>query len=72
MSDGAATVFAILALFAMAAFFLWLIVFVPLRMARNRGRDPGVWILLSVIASALIAIPVLWYVGPATPSGHEP
>ena len=45
------------------AFFLWLWVIVPAKMAKKRHREPAIWVILSVIASPLVAIVALLAVG---------
>lgn len=44
-------------------FFLWLWVIVPAKMAKKRHREPAIWVILSVIASPLVAIVALLAVG---------
>ena len=44
-------------------FFLWLWVIVPAKMAKKRNREPAIWVILSVIASPLVAIIALLAVG---------
>lgn len=47
------------------AFFVWLWIIVPAKMAKQRHREPAIWIILSVIASPLVAIVALLAVGDA-------
>lgn len=47
---------------------LWLYIFLPAEMARDRGRSALAWVLVSLIASPILAILLLWLVGPADQS----
>lgn len=44
-------------------FLFWLWVIVPAKMAKKRHREPAIWVILSVIASPLVAIVALLAVG---------
>ena len=46
-------------------FCIWLWVIVPAKMAKKRHREPAIWVILSVIASPLVAIIALLAVGDA-------
>lgn len=46
-------------------FLLWLWIIVPAKMAKKRHREPATWVILSVIASPLVAIIALLAVGDA-------
>lgn len=43
-------------------FGVWLVVYVPYDMAKRRGRDPVVWVLVSLLAP-LLPIGLLWLLG---------
>lgn len=47
------------------AFCIGLWVIVPAKMAKKRNREPAIWVILSVIASPLVAIIALLAVGDA-------
>ncbi|WP_390914819.1 hypothetical protein [Pseudosulfitobacter sp. SM2401] len=59
------TFFIIAITLAIFAFLIWLCIFVPLKMARNRNRSGLGWVLISVLVSPLVAIVALLAMGPA-------
>jgi len=55
----------LLIVFALIAFAIWLCIFVPMNMAKNRGRSALLWVLVSILISPLVSIIVLYAMGPA-------
>lgn len=51
--------------FAVLFFIVWLYVLLPSDMARERRRDPMVWVLISIVGSPLLAILLLMALGDA-------
>ena len=54
---------------AMLYFLLWLAILLPSEMARERRRDPTVWVLISIAGSPPLAILLLIALGKASPNG---
>lgn len=54
---------------AMLYFVVWLFVLLPSRMARERRRDPVIWVLISLVGSPLLAILLLTALGEAPANG---
>jgi len=46
------------------AFAIWFIFVLPANMARDRNRSPGLWVLISLVGSPLLAILLLMALGP--------
>ncbi len=44
---------------------VWLVFFLPADMARERGRAPFVWVLISIVGNPLLAILLLAALGDA-------
>ncbi len=44
---------------------VWLVFLLPADMARERGRDPFVWVLISIVGNPLLAILLLAALGDA-------
>lgn len=42
---------------------VWLVFLLPADMARERGRDPFVWVLISIVGNPLLAILLLAALG---------
>ena len=61
--------FGALAGFAMLYFLVWLAILLPSEMARERRRDPTVWVLISIVGSPPLAILLLMALGKAPPNG---
>lgn len=57
--------FGIIAMFALLYFGVWLYFLLPADMARDRNRDPFVWVLISIVGSPLLAILLLTALGDA-------
>jgi len=65
MSDLIGTVFVI----AAVALTIWFYFVVPAQMATNRNRRPGVWVLISLFFSPILAILLLIAMGNQPPEG---
>lgn len=48
-------------------FIIWLCIIVPMNMASNRNRSALGWVLCSLLVSPLVAIIILYAIGPAEP-----
>ena len=55
----------LLAVVAVVALLYFIYIGIPLRMARNRHRDPLGWVLLSIFVSPLLTWIILLIVGDA-------
>lgn len=44
---------------------VWFIILLPMEMANSRNRSAFGWVLVSVFFSPLLAILLLWLIGPA-------
>lgn len=42
---------------------IWIVILLPARMAKERGRSAVFWVLVSVACSPLVAILLLWVLG---------
>jgi hypothetical protein len=51
--------------FAMLFYIVWLSVLLPSNMARQRRRDPMVWVFISIVGSPPLAILLLMALGDA-------
>ena len=60
------SILSILLMVLAVAFFVWLVIIVPINMARNRDRSPVIWVLVSIFLSPLVAIGLLLVLGDAT------
>ncbi len=55
----------IVAAIAIFYFAVWLFILLPADMARDRGRDPFIWVLISIVGSPFLAILLLAALGDA-------
>ena len=65
--SGAETILIVLSYLLAFVFMVWLWVFVPAKMAKNRNRGAVVWVLISFVGSPLLAILLLYALGEASP-----
>jgi hypothetical protein len=57
----------VISLFAMAMVLFvsfWLCILIPAEMAKGRNRSAIVWVLVSLLFSPILAIILLWALGP--------
>ncbi|WP_294971274.1 hypothetical protein [Tabrizicola sp.] len=52
-------------------FTIWIIFILPANMAAERGRSPGVWVLISIVGSPPLAILLLIALGDAQGGQYE-
>ncbi len=65
MGDGIVAIFTVIAVVSMLVFIVWLYILLPADMARERNRDPLIWVLISIVGSPLLAILLLIALGDA-------
>lgn len=69
LTDTFGYIFAAVIVVGIVALSVWLTFVVPTQMAEDRGRSALAWILVSLLLSPLVAILLLWMIGPS--EDHE-
>ena len=65
MPDVFSFILGAVAIFLALYFLVWLYVWLPSDMAKERNREPFAWVLISILGSPFLAIILLWLLGEA-------
>lgn len=71
MSEHGAIAVGMIAGIAALVLIVWFCILLPADMARERNRDPLIWVLISLVGSPLLTILLLIALGEVAPSSEE-